>query len=139
MCQVESVFSNVVRDAVKDKENESALNSLYRDILGLQSLIEVGWNEQYKFTHSYDSVCKDVHFDRLFPVLDLFFELKDQLYVFDVINEKKAPEWVGKAFYLHKITQKLQNERMQKFMLSKLREVKEHIHRKTDLLCNHKS
>lgn len=139
MLQIESVFKLVLRDSIRNKETESALNSVHRHILGLQSLIKKDWDEYYKYSEFYDTLCKDVHFERFFPVLDLFFENQEQLYVFDGLNEQKAPEWFCKAFYLYKITQKLQNEDMQKYMLSKLKELKEHIHQKTDLLCNHKS
>ena len=134
MLQIQSVFSNLLRNAIQDKETESALNSVYIHILGLQSLIKKDWDEYYKFSESYDILCRHVYFDRFVPVLDLFYENQEQLYVFDGLNEKKAPEWVCKAFYLHKITQKLQNEEMQKYMLSKLTQLQKHIQQKTDLL-----
>ena len=139
MLQVETVFKLVLRDAVSNQETESALNSVYRHILGLQSLIKKDWDDYYKYSELYNTICQDVHFDHFFPVLDLFYENEEQLSVFDGRNEEKAPKWFCKAFYLYKITQKLQNEDMQKYMLSKLKQLKEHIHQKTDLLCNHKS
>ena len=139
MCQIKSVFCNLVRDAVHDQKTESQLTLVYQHTLGLRILIQQGWHQYYKYNQLYETFGQNVQFDGFWPVLDHWFENQEQLYVYDGFNEKRAPSWVSKAFYLHKLGEKMQNDDLKKYMLSKLTQLEKIINEKTDIICNQKS
>ena len=139
MFQIQSVFCNLLRDAFHHVQTESELTLVYQHSLGLQTLIKQGWHDYYKYSQLYETFWQDVCFDGFWPVLDHWFENQEQLYVYDGFNEKKAPTWVSKAFYLHKLGEKMQNNDLQKYMVSKLTELEKKINEKIDHICNLKS
>ena len=139
MLQIQSVYCKLLRDAFYHPKTESELSLLYKHLLALQTLIKQGWHDYYKYSQLYETFWQDICFDGFWPVLDHWFENKEQLYVYDGLNEKRAPTWVSKAFYLHKLGDKMQNDDLQKYMLSKLTELEKKINEKIDHICNHKS
>ena len=139
MYQIQSVFCNLLRDAFHHPKTESELTLVYQHSLGLQTLIKQGWHQYYKYSQFYETFWQDMCFDDFWPVLDHWFENQEQLYVYDGFNEKRAPSWVSKAFYLHKLGEKMQNDDLQKYMVSKLKELDKKMNEKIDHICNHKS
>ena len=139
MLQIQSVFCNLLRDAVHDQKTESELTLMYQHTLGLRTLIKQGWHDYYKYSQSYGTFCQDICFDGFWPVLDHWFENQEQFYVYDGFNEKKAPSWVSKAFYLHKLGEKMQKNDLKQYMLSKLTQLEKKINEKIDDICNYKS